>query len=61
MSIKKLIFIDQSTPGKDILTDNMSKTVKIVDKEDSLDNINLSDIEQIGFVWKNTYRGGGGG
>ena len=49
--------MDPSTPGENILIDNMSQSVKIVNKEDSLDNINFLDIEQIGFIWKSEYNG----
>ena len=56
MTSLKLLFIDNTVPNKKILTDNISNTVRIVDKKESLD-IDLKQVEQIGFIWKNEWRG----
>ena len=56
MKIMKLLFIDKTVPNRNILIDNISKTVILVDKKESLNDIDYLNIEQIGFIWKNEWR-----
>ena len=53
MTSFKLLFVDKSVPFRNVLTYNISTQVKLVEKKDSLDNIDLSTVEQVGFIWKN--------
>ena len=57
MPNKKLVFIDSGVPARNVLIDNISLTVTVADKVDSLKNINFLEVEQIGFIWKNEFRG----
>ena len=56
MTSIKLLFVDGSVPDRNVITDNISKKVILVDKKESLDNIDFKTVEQIGFVWKNYWR-----
>lgn len=56
--ITKLVFIDNSVPEKEILINNINENnVRIVTEVNSLEGIELINIKQIGFVWKNYWIG----
>jgi hypothetical protein len=54
---QKLLFIDSSVPEREILIENISDNVKIVSDSNSLKDIELDNISNIGFVWKNYWIG----